>query len=47
MLDSKERSQRPLNTILTGGLMSTGEISCSSLTIELEKNLYALYVFND
>jgi hypothetical protein len=42
ILECKEVSQRPVTTILSGGLMSTGEISSSSITIELENNLYAL-----
>lgn len=44
MLQGKERSQRPVNTILSGGLVSTADITSNSVTIELENNLYALTV---
>ena len=49
MFECKERSRRPVKTILSGGLVSTGEIKANSLTIELENNLYALtvtHIFN-
>ena len=43
-LDCKERSQRPVKTMLSGGLMSSGQIASESITIELENNMYAITV---
>jgi hypothetical protein len=42
LFEAKERSHRPVKSILSGGLMSTGQIETKSITIELDNNLYAL-----